>query len=83
MVESSFTEFSVEIQTIRNNAKLKPFKREDSDKEPWKAIAETSTQSKTDSLSSVSSEREKPKENTNRSESTEPQSKKVLKTDNK
>jgi len=83
MVESFSIEFLAETQMIQNVAKLKPFKKEDSDKELWKDIAETLMPSKMDSLSLVISEKVKLKENTNHSESMEPQFKKVLKTDNK
>jgi len=82
-VELFYTEFSVETQMIQNNAKLRPFKKADSDKEPWKVTAETSMPLKMDLLSSVTSEKVKPKENTNLSELTEPQFKKVSKRDNK
>ena len=82
-VESSYTEFSVETQTTQNNAKLKRFKKVDSDKVQWKVTAETSMPLKTVSLNSDTSEKVRHKESTNRSESMVPQSKKVLKTDNK
>ena len=83
MVESFFTEFSEEIQMSQNHVKLKPFKKEDSDKEPWKVTVETSMPLKTDLLSLVSSEKVKPRANINHSELTEPLFKKELKTDNK
>jgi len=83
MVESFFTEYSVEIQMNQNHVKLKLFKKEDSDKEPWKVTAETSMPLKMDLSSLVSSEKVKPKENINHSELTEPLFKKELKTDNK
>ena len=82
-VESCFTEFSVETQTIQNNAKSKPFKKVDSDKVLWKATAETSMPLKMVSLNLVTSEKERPKENTNHSELTELPFKKVSKMDNK
>jgi hypothetical protein len=82
-VESCYTEFSVETQTIQNNAKLKPFKKVDSDKVLWKATAETSMPLKMVSLNLVTSEKERLKENINHSESMELPFKKVLKTDNK
>jgi hypothetical protein len=81
--ESSYTEFSVETQTTQNNAKLKPFKKVDSDKVLWKVTAETSMPLKTASLNLVTSEKVRHKENINHSESMEQLSKKVLKTDNK
>ena len=82
-VESCFTEFSVETQTIQINAKSKPFKKVDSDKVPWKVTAETSMLLKMVSSSLVTSEKERHKENTNHSELTELPFKKVLKMDNK
>jgi hypothetical protein len=82
-VELFCTECLVEIQTIQNHVKLKPFKKEDSDKEPWKVTAETSMLLKMASLNLVSSERVKPKENINHSELTELQFKKVSKMDNR
>ena len=68
MAELFFTEYLAEIQMIQNNVKLKRFKKEDSDKVPWKVTAETSMQLKTDSLSLDSSEKARLKENTNLSE---------------
>jgi len=68
MAELFFTEYLAEIQMIQNNVKLKRFKKEDSDKVPWKVTAETSMQLKTDSLSLDSSEKARLKANTNLSE---------------